>query len=64
MCLETAIREAVGDKKGIRRYGSCILPMDEVPGTLCGGSVLEDPILSYDGAVYRSTGAVIWIPRW
>ena len=22
-------REAVGDKKGIRRYGSCILPMDE-----------------------------------
>ena len=27
--LGTAIREAVGDKKGIRRYGSCILPMDE-----------------------------------
>ena len=24
-----AIGEAVGDKKGIRRYGSCILPMDE-----------------------------------
>ena len=24
-----AIFEAVGDKKGIRRYGSCILPMDE-----------------------------------
>ncbi|MCC8163016.1 MAG: imidazoleglycerol-phosphate dehydratase HisB [Lachnospiraceae bacterium] len=28
--LGTAIREAAGDKKGIRRYGSCILPMDEV----------------------------------
>lgn len=28
--LGTAIREAVGDKKGIRRYGSRILPMDEV----------------------------------
>ena len=27
--LGTAIREALGDKKGIRRYGSMILPMDE-----------------------------------
>ena len=27
--LGNAIREAVGNKKGIRRYGSCILPMDE-----------------------------------
>ena len=27
--LGNAIREAVGDKKGIRRYGSCLLPMDE-----------------------------------
>ena len=27
--LGNAIREAAGDKKGIRRYGSCILPMDE-----------------------------------
>jgi imidazoleglycerol-phosphate dehydratase len=28
--LGQAIREAVGDKAGIRRYGSMILPMDEV----------------------------------
>ena len=28
--LGQAIREAVKDKKGIRRYGSQILPMDEV----------------------------------
>ena len=27
--LGNAIRKAVGDKRGIRRYGSCILPMDE-----------------------------------
>ena len=27
--LGRAIREAVGDKKGIVRYGTCILPMDE-----------------------------------
>ncbi|MCR4751267.1 MAG: imidazoleglycerol-phosphate dehydratase HisB [Eubacterium sp.] len=27
--LGTAIREAIGDKQGIRRYGSSILPMDE-----------------------------------
>ncbi len=28
--LGQAIREAIGDKRGIRRYGSSLLPMDEV----------------------------------
>lgn len=38
--LGTAIRQALGDKAGIVRYGSCILPMDEtlmlVSMDLCG----------------------------
>ncbi|HSL95288.1 MAG TPA: imidazoleglycerol-phosphate dehydratase HisB [Thermoleophilia bacterium] len=29
LTLGQALREAVGDKAGIRRYGSCLLPMDE-----------------------------------
>ena len=29
ICLGQAFSEALGDKAGIRRYGSCVLPMDE-----------------------------------
>ena len=29
IALGQALREAVGDKKGINRYGACLLPMDD-----------------------------------
>ena len=29
ICLGAAIREALGDKKGINRYGNALIPMDE-----------------------------------
>ncbi|MCD8160974.1 MAG: imidazoleglycerol-phosphate dehydratase HisB [Clostridiales bacterium] len=47
--LGTAIREAMGDKKGIRRYGSCILPMDEAL-VLCAVDLSGRPYLVYDAA--------------
>lgn len=34
ICLGQAIRQAVGDKKGIRRYGHFTLPMDETLATV------------------------------
>mgnify|MGYP001622863611 FL=1 len=46
--LGSAIREAVGDKKGIRRYGSCILPMDESL-VLCAVDLSGRPYLSFEG---------------
>lgn len=45
--LGTAIREAVGDKVGIRRYGSCMLPMDEAL-VLCAIDLSGRPYLVYD----------------
>ena len=45
--LGKAIKEALGDKKGIRRYGSCILPMDEVL-VLCGVDLCGRPYYSSD----------------
>lgn len=45
--LGTAIKEAIGDKAGIRRYGSFILPMDDAL-CLCAVDLCDRPYLSFD----------------
>lgn len=46
--LGTAIRQAVGNKKGMKRYGSCILPMDETL-VLCAIDISGRPYFSFEG---------------
>lgn len=45
--LGTAIREALGDKSGIRRYGSFLLPMDDAL-CLCAIDLCGRPYFAYD----------------
>lgn len=47
--LGSAIREAAGNKKGIRRYGHCLLPMDETL-VLCAVDLSGRPYLAYDAS--------------
>ncbi|MCI6884572.1 imidazoleglycerol-phosphate dehydratase HisB [bacterium] len=45
--LGTAIRQTLGDKAGLVRYGSCLLPMDETLA-LCAVDLGGRPYLVYD----------------
>ncbi len=50
ICLGTAFSEALGDKKGIIRYGSIILPMDEAL-ILCSVDISGRSYLGFDAEI-------------
>ncbi|NLV72778.1 MAG: imidazoleglycerol-phosphate dehydratase HisB [Actinobacteria bacterium] len=48
ICLGSALSEAVGDKRGITRYGSMLLPMDEAL-VMVALDLSGRPYFAYDG---------------
>ncbi|MCR4668293.1 MAG: imidazoleglycerol-phosphate dehydratase HisB [Clostridia bacterium] len=51
IALGEALREALGDKKGIRRYAHIVLPMDEAL-TLCAVDISGRGYLNFDAKIY------------
>ena len=47
ICLGQAIDEALGDRSGIRRYGSALVPMDEALGE-CAIDISGRPYFAFD----------------
>ncbi len=50
ICLGKALAEAIGDKKGISRYGDIILPMDETL-IMCAVDISGRDYLAYDAKI-------------
>ena len=57
IALGTAIREALGDKAGIVRYGSCMLPMDETLA-LCAVDKRITPCIDFGHLNARTLGGI------
>jgi len=53
ICLGSAIKKALGDKKGIKRYGHAIIPMDEALARVVI-DISNRPYLSYHMPIERS----------
>lgn len=51
--LGQTIKEALSDKKGLKRYGSCILPMDEAL-VLCAVDLSGRPYFVMDGVPFSA----------
>ena len=62
IALGTALKEALGDKAGLVRYGSCMLPMDETLA-LCAVIWAGGPTLCTTPAL-QARAAAAWTPRW